>query len=127
MRKIGRRTVLRAAPVAVALPPLWTLQLSPREKTEWVALAQRTLPHRLSSQAIGQRYRSQYSPKQTERLLASVTSRLSAATGIASETEIVHAAIRADYARARTARVDGWVLSETEIALAVLSLEGGAA
>lgn len=124
MSKFDRRTILRAAPVAIALPPSWTLQLSPPEKAQWQDLARRTLPHRLSSQTIGHAYQSQASAGETERLFASATSRLSACAGIASEAEVVCAAIRADYAAARTAKVGGWVLSETEIALAILSLEG---
>lgn len=122
MSKIDRRTILRAAPVAIALS-VWSSRLSALEIARWRNLAQRTLPHQLSLQAIGQAYRAQAAPEETDRLIVSVTSRLSALTGIASDAEVVHAALRADYAGARTTKIGGWVLSETEIALALLSLE----
>jgi hypothetical protein len=124
MSGIDRRAVLHSAPAALMLPAVWRPGLSQSERKQWRDLALRTLSHKVSSQAIGEAYCAQSSPEVSARLLARVTSRLSSLSGLANETEAVQAAIRSDYAGARIAKIDGWVLSETEIALAVLSLEG---
>lgn len=122
-QNLRRRDVLRLATSiagvglvsrAAGAAPVWE---SPES---WSEFAARLLPHAASACMIGQRYLA-CSPD-APRVMSDALKRLKRPSvgGFATEAEMIVTALRSDFENDRTVTVDGWVLSETEIALCVL-------
>lgn len=118
-REVLRRSILLAAAcvagdAARAIPAL-------AGTGRWTESALQTLPHVESARAIGRLYLA--SASDPVQLLSAVFERLderSTRPGEPIPKRAVLASIESDYASSRVQDVDGWALSETEIAFCVL-------
>lgn len=79
-------------------------------------------PHQTSARAIGERYLA--SRPAVSRLISAVLMRLdeqSESDKNKSDRGVIMAAIKSDYRSSRLVEVDGWILSETEVAFCVIA------
>ena len=124
----SRRIFLYGMTATVAIcyvnAPMPSSQMLRKNAKAWSEFARRVFVHHDSAEAIGKRFLVSNPRREVKILIGRVTARIAALKARSADLgarELVVASIRTDYTRSRTTLVEGWLLSETEVALSVLA------
>lgn len=127
---LKRREILRHGLLLAAayLMPHSASAMSILARTDrWEQLATRLLPHTESACVIGRCYLA--SAPDASHVISTVLARLeqkSAGFHGDADTELIMTVLQSDYEYSRVVEVDGWILSETEVAFCALAALGHA-